>query len=118
MKNKFFFYFLLSAFLLSVASKVSIAQVPDDTNGRLWRLCKVWGFAKYYHPNNCEVNWNNLLLTTIDSVIASSSNESFNSALLNMLSAAGVIPHASDPLVNNNTLNKNAHFEWTEDPLL
>lgn len=114
MKNLLHF-FLLMVISLSVLPEISNSQIPDNTDGRLWRLCKVWGFAKYYHPNNCNVNWNNLLIPAIDSVLVSTSNASFNDILLSMLNAAGVIPHATTPLVNNNTLNKNAHFEWADD---
>jgi len=108
---------ILSVFIaiLVISSSLSFAQVPDDINGRLWRLCKVWGFAKYYHENNCGVNWNNVLLTAIDSTLVTTSNVSFNATISELLAAAGQIPHATDPLVNDADINLNAHFDWMDD---
>ena len=118
MKNKLHLTILLTSCFLFFLSQNSFSQVPDNTTGRLWRLCKVWGFTKYHHPDSCSVDWNGLLMTAIDSVISSTTNESFNDALIAMINAAGPVPYAVDSLVNNNHLNLNSHFEWTEDTLL
>ncbi len=109
-------FFLTLTFLLTSFTYV-LTQVPDDINGRLWRLAKVWGMAKYYHPNNCTVDWNKILLQTIDSVLVSSTNLDFNEDLVEMLDASGDIPTASMPLVNHSMLNLNAKFSWKDDPL-
>lgn len=65
--------FTLKAIILIFldSSAVSFSQVPDDINVRLWRLFKEWGFAKYYHEHNFDVNWNDLLLKAIDSTFVS-----------------------------------------------
>src|SRR5687768_9184037 len=92
----------LSSFLIAFSS---FSQVPDDINGRLWRLAKIWGFAKYYHPNTCDVDWNTLLTNTIPFVLNSNSNASFNEAIFDMLSEAGNIPTVPYPLVNTAEVN-------------
>ena len=103
-------------FILLSSSVTSFSQLPDDINGRLWRLCKVWGFAKYYHQHNCDVNWNDLLIKAIDSTIVSTSNNSFNVIINEMLASAGQVSHATDSLVLDADINLNAHFEWIDDP--
>lgn len=115
MRNRFTKLVSAIIFILFTISALSFAQVPDDINGRLWRLSKVWGFVKYYHPDNCDVQWNALVLKAIDSILVSTSNASFNSIIAEMLSQAGPIPHAVDPLVINADTNLNANFEWIDD---
>jgi carboxyl-terminal processing protease len=101
--------------ILIMVSSISIAQVPDDINGRLWRLCKVWGFAKYYHENNCNVNWNEVMLDAIDSTLLSTSNASFNENLSEMLNGIGPVSHADSSLIIEADTNLNAHFDWMDD---
>lgn len=93
------------------------AQIPDDINGRLWRLAKVWGYTKYFHPNQCHTDWNLLLAHAIDSTLTSTSTASFNAILLEVLQAVGEVPHATGKLVNPADINFNAQFDWMDDPL-
>lgn len=94
------------------------SQVPDDINGRLWRLCKTWGYLKYFHENQCSVDWNKELLSTIDSTLHSTSTASFNTMLKALIDKAGTITHAADSLTINSDINLNARFEWMHDPFL
>jgi hypothetical protein len=106
--------FLVFSLLIACATK-SLAQVPDDINGRLYRLAKVWGLAKYYHPENCQVDWSALLTRAVDSVLVSTTNLAFNETLRDMLLAAGNVPDPGFPLVNTAEINKNAYFTWIAD---
>lgn len=40
-------------------SRVSIGSPDQEMSQRLHKLCRVWGFAKYYHPKilKGDVNW-------------------------------------------------------------
>ena len=102
-------------FVLLMLPAITMAQVPDDINGRLWRLCKVWGFLKYFHENQCSIDWNESMLIAIDSVLESSTNASFNSILEDMLTSAGNISPASEPLLIDSDINLNADFNWIHD---
>ena len=114
MKKSYQLY--LAILLWGLALSCTFAQVPDDINGRLYRLAKVWGVAKYFHPESCITDPNTIIEEAIDSVLASSTNQSFNSAVMQMLQKLGDVPTSVEPLVINSQLNKNAHFEWKEDP--
>jgi C-terminal processing protease CtpA/Prc len=115
MKNKYIYIISFIFCLLIISTQFSFSQVPDNINGRLWRLCKVWGFAKYYHENNCTVNWNSVLLKAIDSTLVSTSNASFNAAIMELLAAAGPIPHDTSHLIVYADTNFYAHFDWIND---
>ena len=115
MNKNFISRVLFSISILFIGNSMTFGQVPDDVNGRLWRLCQVWGFAKYFHENNCDANWNSILLTAIDSILESNSNASFNKTIAELLDAAGPIPHATEPLIIEADINVNAHFDWMQD---
>ena len=85
--KKFSSAILTSLFFLATTNFID-AQIPDDVNGRLWRLAKVWGFAKYYHPESCLTDPNSIIEEAIDSVLVSTTNQSFNPALMKMLQTA------------------------------
>ena len=53
----------------------------------LYKLCKVWGLAKYYHPSIVEgnIDWDKELFNVIPTVINSKNQEETNSLLLKWL---------------------------------
>ncbi|MCX6225042.1 MAG: S41 family peptidase [Bacteroidia bacterium] len=71
------------------AFSVCRAQVADDTNGRLYLLCKTWGYVKYFNQNKCFRVWDQYLPGTINEVLAATNNTEFNSATLRFLNQAG-----------------------------
>ena len=105
-----FFLLVASSFLCQLHS-----QIPDNSNGRLWRLCKVWGYLKYHHPNKCNITWRDLLLKRIDSVKNSSTNAEFNTILYNMCLEAGIANKPNFPM-NTTDSSKNYNIQWFADP--
>ena len=91
------------------------AQIPDDTDGRLYRLCKTWGYFKYFSQHKCELKWDTLLNTTVNQVLAANSNEEFNAALMTMFNKVGnnTIPDNQYPLPDTNL---NLDNSWIDDP--
>ncbi len=108
---------LIVPFLLLLATHGFAQPVPDDTQGRLWRLCKVWGYTKYYSPNTCQVKWDSLLNATIPLVQSSASNADFNNRIMDLLSYIGQVPPALATPVPAADSNLNLQLEWTDDPV-
>lgn len=98
-----------------------LAGVPsDDYQGRLYRLCKVWGYVKYHHSkvSACQVNWDSVLLATVPLVKAATNQSQFNTAVLQMLDAAGPMDLATSPpaYVDSSTIVTLVNFDWLNDP--
>jgi len=91
------------------------AQVVDDTNGRLYLLCKTWGYVKYFNQNRCFRYWDTFLLTGINDVLASSNNLEFNSAMMNFLNVVGNNAPVANPPANPDT-NLLTQTDWINDP--
>ncbi len=91
------------------------AQIPDDTNGWLYRLCKTWGYVKYFNQNKCGVHWDELLNTSITEVLAASTNSGNNSAILKFLNRAGTNASVNNPPALPDT-NLLVNTEWINDP--
>lgn len=113
MKLKALPFALLCLFTLKIS-----AQAGDDYQGRLYRLCKVWGYVKYHHSavSNCEVNWDSVLVATIPNVKAATDSVQFNNAVLQMLTAAGPMAVGVGPApVLDPTLAINVDSTWMGD---
>ena len=90
------------------------AQVADDTNGRLYLLCKTWGYVKYFNQNKCFRYWDTFLLTGINEVLAASNNSEFNGAMLKFLNEAGNNTIVENPLAYPDT-NVLTQTDWIND---
>jgi carboxyl-terminal processing protease len=109
-------FLLIMVLLAAISQQQTYSQIPDNTDGRLYRLCKTWGYFKYFSEHKCELKWDTLLNTTVSQVLAANNNEEFNNALMNMLNKVG----------NNTTTNNqypipdtNLNFDdsWIDDPV-
>jgi carboxyl-terminal processing protease len=109
--KKIFLLLLATVFLQTVE-----AQIPDDTNGRLYRLCKTWGFFKYFHQKKCTIKWDTLLNTTVNQVLLASSNAEFNDILLGMFNKVGNNSFQANPPAPPDT-NFNVDIGWINDPV-
>ena len=65
-------------------SNVSIDTISKEQTESLYKLCKIWGIVKYYHPTvvRGEVDWDLELFKMIPKVMNSSNQEETNSILL------------------------------------
>jgi carboxyl-terminal processing protease len=111
---------ILIGSLLFISSLQLRAQVQpgDDYEGRLYRLCKVWGYVKYFHRNvnSCQVDWDSALVATIPTVKAATDSNDFNAAVLQMLQVAGPISIDTSPSPNLSTeVAVNTDTNWMQD---
>lgn len=77
------------------------AQVADSVYyQRLYHACKVWGYVKYYHTEvaNGHVNWDSVLLVSVNSFKTAPENAAFNDSLMGMINKAGVMGTSSVPM--------------------
>ena len=102
--------------LATIGLQPANAQIPDDTDGRLYRLCKTWGYYKYFSQHKCEIKWDTLLNTTINEVLLANSNADFNNALMNMFNKVG---NNSYPAFQGPEPDTNINFNnsWIDDPV-
>lgn len=102
----------LILWFITLAGKLHSQQIPDNTTGRLWGLCKVWGYMKYYHPNTCQVNWDSLIRENCTLVAAASDNIQYNTYVMNMLDYLGQITpqQATTPPLTDSNLN--LQLDW------
>jgi carboxyl-terminal processing protease len=111
MKKLFLFAFVISILCFQQVN----AQIPDDTDGRLYRLCKTWGYFKYFSEHKCELKWDTLLYTTVNQVLAAGNNEEFNTALMTMFNKVGNNSH-NNPYHPLPDTNINFDNSWIDDP--
>lgn len=69
-------------------SRIRIEQVSNLQLDSLYKLCKVWGFAKYHHPSVVDgtLNWDAELFRVIPKVLEARNEASANEAMVLWLS--------------------------------
>ena len=102
--------------LVASVLQQAVAQIPDDTDGRLYRLCKTWGYFKYFSQHKCELEWDTLLYTTVNQVLAADDNEEFNDALMAMFNKVGNNSYLDNQYPQPDT-NLNFDNSWIDDPV-
>lgn len=113
MKKASIITLVLLAMLCSV--KVHSQHIPDNTEGRLWGLCKVWGYMKYYHPKICEVNWDSLVNAKIPLVMNATSNADYNTVLMDMVQELGQLTPAQATTASAADSNLNLDTLWMHE---
>lgn len=84
-------------------SKIQISFLSDTQTESLYKLCKVWGYTKYYHPSviSGDLNWDAELFRVMPKILKSKDFSETNRILFDWLdfSAFGIcmntIPHMS-----------------------
>jgi hypothetical protein len=111
-------------FVLIVAcilNNMSMAQTPTMQE-RLYYMCKVWGFVKYYHSevSVCSTNWDSVLLDVLPDVRSASNTTEFNNALIYMLDAAGPMTVTGTALPDTlpAELKRNRDWGWISSTAL
>lgn len=66
-------------------SGIKIESLNENQVRNLNKLCKVWGFVKYYHPKviSSSVNWNFELFRIIPKVIETKDSREVDKVLYN-----------------------------------
>ena len=116
MKKKINLVLLLTLIWIS-----GYSQVADSIYyNRLYFLCKVWGYVKYFHTETAKgnVNWDNELLNALSGIKNAPDNVSFNDSLLIMLNNAGKMGISTNPLPDTpDSLNNTGDLSWIQNPV-
>ncbi|OJW80220.1 MAG: hypothetical protein BGO69_13425 [Bacteroidetes bacterium 46-16] len=112
-----------SLILIVLVFSFVFAQAQNPTyQQKLYYTCKIWGFTKYYHSrvSNCQVNWDSVLLARLPLIKNAVTFNDFNNELIAMLSAAGPMDIAANPLPDTIApeLKRNRNWNWINDPML
>ncbi|MBI5324185.1 MAG: T9SS type A sorting domain-containing protein [Ignavibacteriae bacterium] len=114
---------LLVTFLLFVILSNSnlFSQTNPDNIEKMYYLCKVWGYLKYFHSEVAKgiMNWDSVLYKSITDVTAAGTKEEFNDVLLTLISKAGSmdIPTTQPPVIED-SLKYNLDLSWFNDDIL
>ncbi len=86
---------ICSILLTSCSSDISKMSNEEIQIGNLEKLCKVWGYTKYYHPVFLygEKDWDEELFSLIPKVMDSKSEKDTNKILLNWFNELGEIDY-------------------------
>jgi len=87
-------------------SNIQTQELSESQRESLYKLCKVWGYTKYHHPDviSGELNWDAELFRVMPDVLSASNSNDTNHILLNWLEAFPVE-------VENNELDEKSE-EW------
>lgn len=68
-------------------SKIGKQDLSSDQVESLYKLCKVWGYAKYYHPDviSGKLNWDAELFRVMPKVLKANSSDGVNAIILEWL---------------------------------
>lgn len=70
-------------------SGITLEELDPAEEENLYKLAKVWGFVKYYHPDIIagEINWDAELFRVMPRVVAAENSQAANQVLYDWLSA-------------------------------
>lgn len=74
-------------------SKIKIDNLSKEQEQNLFKLCKVWGFAKYYHPSIAKgnVNWDYELFRVMPKILEEQSGEKVDKLLCEWIEKLGKV---------------------------
>jgi carboxyl-terminal processing protease len=110
---------LLTFVALGGAYPAAVRQEPIDQSTRLALLGKVWGLAKYFHPQVAEgtVDWDAALLEAIPRVKSAGTKAELNEELMRLIRAAGTAPRLRSG-ASVAQAESDPAFAWIEDRAL
>ena len=95
-------------------SKVIIEKISDQQIENLFKVGKVWGFLKYYHPEilNGKFDWDYELIKILPEII--SENADINHILVNQIDKLGdFVPGSTTS--NSNEIKLSSDLNWIND---
>lgn len=96
-------------------SHVKVDNMDDIKIERLNKLCKVWGFAKYYHPkiDSGKINWDYELFDVLPDVIEAKDDKEVNEILYNWINKLGRVEEKT--YSDENDIALEASTDWIKD---
>lgn len=111
--------FFITLFLVnnSVCGKNELTE-----NEKIYSVCKVWGFLKYYHPNTKKqkIDWDDNLLYILPQIEHITTKKELSTFLVNWIKTQGEIEDKKEYQSNkkHSYFDKNFNLSWTQDTTL
>lgn len=96
-------------------SLVDVEISGPESSERLLKLCRVWGFVKYYHPKiqEGEVNWDYELFRILPPYLAASEEAEANALLYDWINGLGKV--REQPVTQKGDVILEADTDWIQD---
>lgn len=100
-------------------SNLIIENITKFQLENLYKVGKVWGFLKYYHPQIAagNFNWDYELIRMLHKVLDQTDTDSVNALLINQIDELGDIT-LSDVAEENKDIKLNPPIQWINDTTL
>jgi carboxyl-terminal processing protease len=110
---------LFFSLALCLAAMIAPARTSLEFNetGRLAMLVRVWGFLKYYHPQQrlTMTDWDTCLMTAIPKAKLARDAAEFSDLVIGLINEAGPINPIDFPNLAQNNKKSGAFFSWLGD---
>lgn len=100
------------------SSGIVLAQYDDQTIENLSLLCKVWGFAKYYHPDilRGKCNWDFELFRVMPAILEANSKEKRNKVLYKWIKKLPQVERSEEFItMSPDSIKMYPDIAWIED---
>lgn len=97
-------------------SKVKIENLSKAQEQNLFKLCKVWGFVKYYHPGVAKgfINWDYELFRVMPKVLQENDSLKVDTILCEWIEKLGSLDEGSNK-INDGKVSLEADTAWIKD---
>lgn len=102
------------------SSRINDLYLNNNAVNDLYKLGKVWGFLKYYHPvaTKGDINWDYELFRVLPSILKDSVENKCNEILLAWVDSLGIINSSGKIHVASENTALSPDFEWINDLFL
>lgn len=94
--------------------KINLTKQQEE---KLYKLCKVWGFVKYYHPKVAlgQLDWDEELFKILPEVLHSKDNNQTDKVIYKWINNLGVLENCEENSKNTEQVKLNANTGWIKD---
>lgn len=93
---------------------IDSCRLDSITINRLYLICKIWGFLKYYHPavNQGKYNWDNELFNIINRTSNIKEDECFRNSLLDWINSLNLETSSCSSINSTGLFLYEKDFSW------
>jgi len=98
-------------------SNIKIANLTNWQTDNLFKVAKVWGFLKYYHPEIAKgnFNWDYELIRMLPEIIKQRNPDSVNLLLKREIDHLGKLPKNEKSIEKNKNIKLFPDIDWIKD---
>ncbi|SHJ14551.1 Peptidase family S41 [Clostridium cavendishii DSM 21758] len=98
-------------------SNIKIEKVTKQQENDLYKLCKVWGFVKYYHPKIAtgDVDWDDELFRIMPKALTSKNDKEFNDIIYEWINKLGDVKISEGQTPLDGKIVLKPDIKWIEN---